>query len=292
MKIPGSLNNLISGFSSLFIYRHMNKPQREDIPDVISGYHLLRRINNVYSPFYSGIYVQNGKKVFIKTWKKGKSGLVGHLMKRELLINRILIRVAGKTGAHLNFASPIEFIESERHYSAVFSYVSGKSLSDMPDEIKRRKYSEIQEALRIISGELSREEMNDIGIKTKFFFLEAFIVMTVLGLLNPKLSKSRILSFFFRGIKEVVFSKSDGFFQFAHGDFCSENIIIDGEKTYLIDNEKAFITYPNYDLYYLYLIPEGKKNKDVLPALPRFQNRMLWAYLNLSTYLFNTKKNE
>ncbi|MCI0533239.1 glycosyltransferase [bacterium] len=238
------------------------KPRRVlRTPQKIGKYTLISPVNKeiVHDNFSIGIYSSEKEKVFIKTWSGKIKDFNYYSLQNQRMVNALLSeKLSGQERAgEMEISTPAikEVIETNQSVSLVFEYIDGKTLLEFPPEFQEKTIRAILSRLRACSKSLTKKEegyfMRLSGI---FYFLSfplifmAFVVLYPKKLLVALHAIARSLPSLPELLREPLI--------IAHRDISPDNILVRGEKIYLIDWEVAALAPESFDPVFIMMNPK------------------------------------
>lgn len=249
---PNLVTTILSGI--IFILKSKLNNSKAQIPNSIGKYQLVKILKNdpYFNNYSVGEYTYNDQSYFIKTWRGKIKDLNYYSLINEYKVNNILFRYLSKSTDKISVPQPIDLIYGKNSVSIVLTFLKGKTLNTFSTDKQAEVIKDILTELKNVTNHLSDKDMKIFSKRGFTFYISLLPFITIAAVLSDfKNTKLYITS----SIKSVnyLWNIRHKKLVLCHRDLLPENIMIQNEKIYILDSERAVLTYDNYDLYYLSL---------------------------------------
>jgi len=203
-----------------------------------------------------GVYKKNNKYFFIKVWHGRIRDITYYLLLNEFYVSSLLFK---KMHGQVSVPKPIETIVTPNCMSFVYQYVNGKQLDKFSKKTQADVVSKIIRELEKKSEDLTRHERLIFGQKkySSYIYISLVIYLRFI-ILDPKniVKYTQLITKELVQFSKLVLSNNQTKY-IAHRDLTPDNIIVSGNKIYLLDFENTILTKKYYDIDFLRVSPEN-----------------------------------
>ncbi len=269
------------------------KPNTIDTKNIsIPGYKLVSTINNsgMESQYLSGIYQKdnNGtKKYYIKTCLATTNNYAYLSLLNQYLsskyLNQVLSSSSKTTGKYrIKTIPPLTFIRTSQTLSIVYEYCAGKSLSAYSQDKQAQVINEVITKLSQISygSEVGIDSRQSPRLVSKLSLSINSVFYAALFTINNPSNFALILKLLYRSILGLVKVDSSRLV-LVHRDIKADNIIVDKNNIYLIDNEQMLYSVAGYDLAQVKVSSLNMSVKDFANDADNLNAKLLFGHILL-----------
>jgi serine/threonine protein kinase len=225
-------------------------PKSNTLDNTVGKYRLVEKISkqNSYQEYMLGKYTDGEKLYFVKTWQGKLKDYSYYALLNEYYITRVLFSALSRrrTDERLYVPEVKDVIVTSGSVSLVFEFVSGYSLTTLTVEEQKQHISFALKELNDLNKRLNAQERNVLIPYYRTFYVLVLPVYALIALIRQtKLFKS-ILRTLILSYQALLHQDNKKLF-IAHRDITLDNLLVSGEKLYLLDCERMVLTFPLYD---------------------------------------------
>lgn len=223
--------------------------ERIQLPKTIGHYRFVRNLSTGY-PFATGVYLApSGKRVVIKLWTGIHKDIHYYALLHEIAVMKTLTRIQQRL-THQSVYIP-NFIACSMNTKSVYlisQYIRGTTIAHL-DNSKKQWAIHVRcvKFLNLLANECTQAEKEQITVKSAydFLFLYPFLLMASI-LRHPEFTLKLIrgIPIFLSGIPQLLRMKPTSL---VHGDLHPRNILVSGNRYYILDLEQVRFCYPEYE---------------------------------------------
>lgn len=226
------------------------------------------RKNGHHHEFATGIYRDEKKKVFIKTWFGRVKDLRYYALINEYSCNKTLYfklkSLSGSNRKYRIFVPKIlDVIETKNSLSLVYEYVEGHHVSELPLSKQSEILHSAYQTLQKLSLRFSDTEKGNFGVISSAFYKRSLPFIALVTSLSAPKARRAVLKASIECSRKRKFVDTKTLF-LAHRDLDPQNFIVNNSNVYILDCERMAFTVPEYDLNYLSLKPHCAELSDNL----------------------------
>ena len=289
MEKPSMIRSIIASIEANFV-DPQTKPQK--CKKKFSEYHLVRQIkkNGKLQNFAIGVYERDGKKYFVKIWKKDKKDLSFYSAVNEFRVASVLSEKLKNSSYKARIPDAVEVCQgSDNSYAFVYDFVDGRPLAKFDKNIQMICLKEIISSLNKVSEILTKEERKVFNVRGKIFYLSSIPLLTFISIKENTSKWKHLL----KASIDCFLSarKLNKKYSLAHRDIHVGNVMVTDNFIYLLDSEDMVLTLDGFDESDLNIYFKCKiKNKNGF-SKPNQNSKFLEKYIAIHRAGNNLREN-